>query len=566
MENTTPQLGSPLAPQENPFKNLIILPLLRFWPLAILITVSGLIAGTLFSLTKPNEYQSVGSVFVRFGQREQLPADFVPDAETGALRAGNTDVNNVFHNLNSVETFELVAESVGPETILAPYDPAAADSDSTSWPMKKLHQLQSWWFARSASFPKSYDELPEAVKNELRRRATVALQKRTVITVSRNSHVIEVTHQSPDPRISQRVTTAFLEAFNQRHRSLYSTEAFLKKVRELRDKAKEDLANVNSELNQVAQDHLVSPELLAKEKEALILSTKELWTDLETARGEREVVAKSLSDLEQRLAGEGPNPILPTVERTVEQPPLQNPEYAAHQNRVTQYQIDLDKLRDTLSATSGDPHPSIVRAEERYNRAVEELKKTEPFLEARKRTVVEANPAYEEAMNQRVELKTRLGVLEARIDTSEKLHRADSERLKLLKDLTPQIDRLQRQKALLISAVQSYERTEAENKPAEQLDESNKTNLHVLQHASLPYQKSGPNRMKYVLIGFGAGLLISLTLVALLGFADRRVRRPEDLEDIGLKVLAVVPATGGWRKAQKKAAQIPIEPSEPTPV
>lgn len=557
-------LGSPLAPQENPFKKLFILPLLRYWPLAIALTASGLVAGTLYSLTKPNEYESIGRVHVRFGQRERLPADFVPDTESGGLRAGNTDVNNVFHNLNSIETFRLVAERVGPEVILAPYDPSANDHDQTPWPLRQLHSFQSWWFAKSAPIPDGYDsmeeELREAVDEQLLRQATVSLQMRSRIQVSRNSHVIEVYHQSPNPETAQTVTAAFIDIFNQRHRSLYSTEEFLKKVRELKKKAEDDLRDVNEAINALAQEKQVSPDLVTKEKETLVQSLSTLRTELETARAEHGEVLKSLEELNLRLESEGDDKVEPFVTKKVEQAPLKNSEYDLLQARVTALQIKYDELAEEF-AEGNDKREDAKAA---YKTALAELKNTPPYLDPETKDVTEPNPRYFEAIDRKTELKARLGVLAARIETSSRLLNSDKDRLENLKGITPQLSRLERKQSSLITTVQQYQRVEAESKPAEQMDESNKTNLYVVQQASLPFQKSGPNRIKFVMIGLGGGLLISLTLVALLGFADRRIRRPEDLEDLGLKVLAIVPASGGWRKAQRRANQIPAEPSPNT--
>ena len=66
--------------------------------------------------------------------------------------------------------------------------------------------------------------------------------------------------------------------------------------------------------------------------------------------------------------------------------------------------------------------------------------------------------------------------------------------------------------------------------------------------------------MKFVLAGLVAGLFAGIGIASVRGFLDRTIRRPKDLEDqLGIKVLGVVPYSGGWKRARRNAQDVPNE-------
>jgi receptor protein-tyrosine kinase len=67
-------------------------------------------------------------------------------------------------------------------------------------------------------------------------------------------------------------------------------------------------------------------------------------------------------------------------------------------------------------------------------------------------------------------------------------------------------------------------------------------NVQVVQNASVPTHPSAPRTLRNTLLGGALGLLLGLALAFLLERLDRRIRTPQDLQEIyGLPLLGVVP-------------------------
>lgn len=81
-----------------------------------------------------------------------------------------------------------------------------------------------------------------------------------------------------------------------------------------------------------------------------------------------------------------------------------------------------------------------------------------------------------------------------------------------------------------------------------QIDEEGESNLSVLQEASLPLEKTGPKRLKLLVLGLAAGLFLGSALALLRQTLDPRLRYPATVEGaMGLKILTTVPDSSELR-------------------
>lgn len=89
------------------------------------------------------------------------------------------------------------------------------------------------------------------------------------------------------------------------------------------------------------------------------------------------------------------------------------------------------------------------------------------------------------------------------------------------------------------------------------LDLEGKTNLSVLQEPNLPIEKTGPKRLKLIVLGLGAGLAIGTTIAVLRQAFERRVRYPASLQrSTGIELLAVIPESAEVRRLQRVRSYI----------
>ncbi len=103
----------------------------------------------------------------------------------------------------------------------------------------------------------------------------------------------------------------------------------------------------------------------------------------------------------------------------------------------------------------------------------------------------------------------------------------------------------------------SYERLAdkfSELETLRSLEGQDQSNLRILQQATLPTEKDGPQRLSITLVGAMAGLFLGLLLAVARQILDRRLRYPETVERLlGQPVLTVIPETPALRKFAPQA-------------
>jgi len=167
------------------------------------------------------------------------------------------------------------------------------------------------------------------------------------------------------------------------------------------------------------------------------------------------------------------------------------------------------------------------------------------------------NPRYEQFISRRDALeqeKVRLEVsLEARGPSQFALH----DRLDQATLCSSQHAEFEREAAeveqRIGELIAAHERTEVLGVINE---EERMSNLVVLQEASLPTVKSGPQRTKPSLIGLVLGGVAGVALALGLQVLDNKIRSARDIEShLKMRVLGVVPEQRVWRKAGRRALQ-----------
>lgn len=80
---------------------------------------------------------------------------------------------------------------------------------------------------------------------------------------------------------------------------------------------------------------------------------------------------------------------------------------------------------------------------------------------------------------------------------------------------------------------------------SEVIDIMKMDNVQIIDEAQLPRGPVGPDRIKYVMVGFVAGLAIGVSLAFLLEYLDRSVKTEEQVTEIlGVPVLGSIPRVG----------------------
>jgi uncharacterized protein involved in exopolysaccharide biosynthesis len=527
---------------------LIALARSRWWIAGILLLA--VLIGLAVALARPNEYESVGKLQIRMGAREMQTPESTLDEDLASSMPG---VQDELELLGDPALVAKLVDTLGAGTILAPYDPAAADGPETAAPVRWMHQLQSWWFRRS--HPSSGPDIvmdSEAAK----RAATDEVAANIEIEPARNSNVIHVTYVSHSPELSQQVVRAFLRLAKQKHLDHYKTDPSY--IASLLEEARQDHALIQDQFNEFRQTCQIHD--LELEKTTLAEKVLTLDEELRTKGLELDGVRMELVTIRDQIAA-----TLPTEERIVPPAPLENPTYRQYLEQVAALEQKLAEFRSTFREESPGFQRQVDDYQAEIARLHELLSETAPFLQSEPRAQLVPNPHYDELISQRSELERReKSLVEVLRQSGEKKIALDEHWIKLrdceadYRDFT----------ARLGHALDVREDLQDKLKRAEQLgffDRDEQTlNLMTVQDATLALDKVGPDRTKSLLIAVMVGVFAGCALAVLRQLFDRRLRYRNNVERmLGVPVLGVVPEEPRWKQIGNRARRLAL-PSPPS--
>lgn len=519
-----------------------VIPILRSWPMIGILAVIGMVGGVAFSLTKPNEYTSVGKLLTK----RQLPDQFA-DIE-GKNLIGNSP-ENWAQTFADPRVSRRVAEIVGPIDILTPYDPAADDSPTKSDFMRKMHEIQSWWFGADNIATIERNSTPEGLLEAAAR----VLKAQVTIAPIRNSGVYSVSYTSHNKKLAQRVVKTFMEVCRRRELEVNQPHAKSLELLQQREAAAHEAAvQAEAALRTFLDEHAIFD--YERQMASRLEEQGQLRRQLDQYESDLRLWRTQLAKLEKQIAE--------TDEIIVTELPRQrfaNPDYSeARQKRLNrEFALEQAETQYTLDSEQ------YKLARRRFEQAVEVLDNTpqwiiEPPEDEPANTQETINPAYTNLVARRDALQGQIEEATARVT-----HLAPA-----LPIVTKRVEELQKCQQTLrtLTTAAAENRASADafsselqrGEVAQELVGLGISKLVVLHEADLPFQKSGPKRLKFVLAGLAAGLFAGLGIASVRGFLDRTIRRPKDLEEVlGIKVLGVVPYSSGWKRARRDAQGVP---------
>ncbi len=248
--------------------------------ICLVIFALGTFAGVFAGAIHPNTFESIGKLLVRPGVRESVTPETAVaggQARPGSLRES---LANEMQILQSPRLMQLVAEAVGPQTILEPYDPAADDDQSTPIQVRLLHELQAWWFSDSSgggSGSESASPLDAAQH---------ALESSLAIFPEPDSSVLTVSCVATSPRLAHMIVDAALEAVFDLHREVFETSSSLAFLREEWDTVEREASEAARALHEYEQENRIFD--MKAQRDALFKHIGELETGLIADRVEFE--------------------------------------------------------------------------------------------------------------------------------------------------------------------------------------------------------------------------------------------------------------------------------------
>jgi uncharacterized protein involved in exopolysaccharide biosynthesis len=522
----------------------VVLALARSRRWVIGLVALGAAIGLVFAAAQPNTYTSEAKLLLRLGAREDVTAEdiAVPGAER---RESRPTMQDELHMLRDATIYESVAEHLGPEMILAPSDPTRYDGPETSVLVRGMHQMQAFFL--------SFSNAEELAAGEPGRSgaklAGEVIVDNTNLATDRDSNVITVTHTSTSPERAQQVTDGLTRAFIERHRSQFSIRAFLDTHRQKVLDARGTYESARKRFYEhVEQCGFVDLEV---QGEALMDDVDAVERELFTARTRRDEIASERKTLAAQLANTPP--LLETKTQALMGP---NPEFDA--------QLDVkSKLLEERDELAVNPDVSTNERARRRKEFDDLLKRVDEDLKSLPPAIVTVPPYTVSAPNpEHTTLKRRIDDLDVddqglltktrKLDAHLKAQQGRLDQLAQCKNLHGMMD------VSIEAEKDSYKRLAeryAELEALSNIDLEGDANLRVLQAATLPYEKDGPDRKKVIALGIFAGCAAGTMFAFIRQLADRRLRYPSSIErQLDVVVLAVVPEVSALAPSERRQA------------
>lgn len=508
-----------------PFRRVLASMFRARWFVAGTMTL-GCCVGLFLAVTTPNTYLSEGSFLFTASGSESINVDLTRSSENKAEAVAA----NAVHVLQADQLLRRVAERVTPEEILRPYQPDDRFAGGFS---RLLHSIQRDWNA--------VDVVGATVDSALK-----VMRKRLLVERSRLGDVLTVTYSAHDAELAQKVLAVYMEEAKKWHQEQYDDPKVYEEAQKRAEEAAKarNLATRNLREFLEREAHVQNP--FEFELEQLRAADATAATELKANQVAIQDAQTQIAELERRLATLAPTTTvrrrLPTT-KTVE----------GIQDEISK--LEIARTRVMVESAQGSDLKAIDDKIQKLRLRVQQI--AEDAKSAPEYDLQEENAEWAEATRRLGALRTQVTLDQSTTPRLQKSKGDLSGRLRKLLDLEPKYVELRDALARADEDVRSTAEARSKAELKRQLQLGNFSSLKVIDTASLPLDKEGPNRMKLIFGGLCLGLFAGLGLVLARTVPDRTVRTPDDLEGLeGTVVIGVLPRFDGKNMRRHQATRM----------
>ncbi|MFT7534296.1 MAG: hypothetical protein ACI85K_000242 [Hyphomicrobiaceae bacterium] len=492
---------------------------IRRWGLIMLIAFLSMIVAGLYAITRPAQYRSGGKLFVLPGNRGSFVSQSAFSGGEVQVVSSRETINNEMQVLSAPAFFDLVAEKVGIETVLAPFDPGETSTQNSTWYRDLVVDIQSWWFAAKGGT----GDMNGFSRANLAREV---LSKSVIIVPEPGTSIISCYGFAHSSELAQKIVTGVLEAVSEMHGRVFNNIAGVEKVRE-ESRVVEMAAR---ETEKALQDYRSQYGYL-EDDSAQLVALQEYRAEIGLKFNEI-AVATALLQEEQGWLMKTLKAIPVTQIAPGSVVSVLNPEY-------TVLTDELKSLRQALTTLSQDRSITAATNEQRKDALDAQVLDVATRLEQTK-IAIEIG-GYVERYPEHVRMTDRLRVVDLEL---KKLERENKERKNLHKSVGEALDKLAAAgpglRLLELDAAQQRGKADKlaaglyQLEAVQNLDKLNLSSVQLLQTATYDPERMSIGRTRVVLIGMLGGGFAGVALALLLAFFDGRVRSGADLVLCGL--------------------------------
>ena len=499
----------------------------RFRLLVVLVACVGLAFGLFGALISPNQYRSVGKLFVRLGERESItPETAFSGTATAARRVPAREaIQNELQVLSAPELFGKIVAKVGVDTVLAPYKPDATSDSVRPWHVRTFHALQSWWFqssgaARSSSLPFDRDTL-----------ARLILQETIRIYPEAGTNVISISYESHSPELARTVVEASLAAAIEMHSEVFDTMASLGAIEEELERDEQLARTADKALRDFRVDKGIYDFESQRNVQLLYLGQLDqqidkISLDAKRKKAEQSQLAALLTmvspDRAIRAQGLAPSPLYAAL--------------VGHLMQLEQLEFSLESERSNLSDSEYESRRASLAKRIKEKRA--QVDEEEGHLQPAEQK--EPNPYYESISERVDQSAVEVEGLEKQLLALRAVRKDVDRRLAAFEAVSPALRLLELDARQKRSIADRLADGVASMRSMRRMENLNISNVGVMHEATFEPLKIGPARGKRVILGGLFGGAVGAILALLLAFRSPRISSVHDLQMLGLPSGAIL--------------------------
>ncbi|WP_080056138.1 GumC family protein [Spirosoma aerolatum] len=490
-------------------------------------------AGTAFIVTRnqPKVYKSQATLYTGLVSRYSL----LSDRQSAFQDRSASAVDNILTTLNSRETLIQVAVSLLTDHLRLQHPDTLVLRDAG---FQQLHKAitpgwENLFFiaADSALLRRTVDSLAKSqydnpIKSLLMKSDSYYsiqhLGENIKATPRKNTNdVLQMEYETDDPGVAQRTLRYAIEFLNQRYATLKTSEtnSVIGYYESKLEKAKEKLAQAETALRNFSENHQVLD--YDEEAKNVAASREALQTEYNQELMRRNAAKASLDALNQRMGQQG--------------------SIRSANNDLSEKQKKLADAENKLANAKayGQSKATIDQLQAMVNKASDELKVSAQKYDAATNST-DAIPAQTIA-NDRLVKSLEYEESSARLELYKKRMNEYDAKTNEYGPLGSQLRQLNRD--LTVAEKEYFDLLQnVDQSKTRRQDVAIGGTLEILDAPDFPLLPQPSKRWQLVAIGFGVGLFIALLLTALRFWLDKRIKSPEQAEEmIGMPVSALFP-------------------------
>ena len=485
--------------------------LARRWRLIVIVWVVT-VGSTYVGLQLMTErFESKATVLVKLGRENAEVPTTVQNSGLVSAGVSRDIVNSEMQILTSGNLIEQTVDKLGPEVFAFKPAPPQGLFGIIRYSVKVTVR----WFKRQGT------ELLYAVnlkKKLTEREASIQLLSDSLhVDVEKDSNVIAVSVELPDPAFCVDVTNTLLGLYLEEHQRAWrspQSKGFFLAQREENRQQLEDLEKVRDRVR--AKWSLSS---ISEQRSALLKELSDLNNQIESNKAEINDLRRQSAVMTTRVDA------LPERQNSTEVQ-TQNSSIQAIKERLTTLELERAKL---LSRYQPGREP-VKKVEAEISDLRDLLNSQPPTLLGSVSS--EINPIRQTFTQGVEQYRVKIAGLEEKNRTLSEGANEMQRQLRALNYGGDQLDAVERDLKVAQDNYLTYAKRMEEDRISEELDLSHVSNVVILSPASTPLEPVYPRRLLIMAVALGLGLVLGMALAFLLEYLDDTIRESQDIADL----------------------------------